>query len=118
MAEFEKDEYKFPDEIENKGKPVDTEDDFEIEVVDDTPERDRNRTPMKDQPAEVTEEELNKYSDQKLKDRLAHLGKGIHETRRAKEAADREKDEALRLAESVIEENRKLKGSLAKGNEV
>jgi hypothetical protein len=110
-------EFKFPDEIENEAKSVDTDDNLEIEVVDDTPEKDRNRTPMKDQPADVTEEELNRYSDQKLKDRLAHLGKGIHETRRAKEAAEREKEEALRLAQSVIEENKKLKGSLAKGNE-
>lgn len=119
MADYEKDEFKFPDEVENEGKPADdVEAELEIEVVDDTPEKDRNRTPMKDQPAEVTEEELNRYSDQKLKDRLAHLGKGIHETRRAKEAAEREKEEALRLAQSVIEENKKLKGSLAKGNEV
>jgi len=120
MADFDKDEYKFPDEIEDtRGKSVDeSEAELEIEIVDDTPEKDRNRTPMKDQPADVTEEELNRYSDQKLKDRLAHLGKGIHETRRAKEAAEREREEAVNLANSVIEENRRLKGSLAKGNEV
>lgn len=90
----------------------------EIQVVDDTPEVDRNRKPMSTPPADVTDEELVKYSDQKLKDRLAHLGKGYHEERRAKEAAARERDEALRMAQAVVEENRKLKGSLAENQTV
>ena len=38
--------------------------------------------------------------------------KGYHEERRGKEAAIREKDEALRIAQAVVEENKKLKGSL------
>lgn len=83
-----------------------------IEVVDDTPPADQGRTPLKEAPAEVTDEELTKYSDQKLKDRLAHLGKGYHEERRAKEAAARERDEAVRVAQSVVAENQRLQGSL------
>jgi hypothetical protein len=43
--------------------------------------------------------------------------KGYHDERRAKEAALREKEEALRLAKSIIEENNRLKGSLTKGQE-
>ena len=84
-----------------------------IEVVDDTPPADKGRTPLRETPADVTDEELSKYSDQKLKDRLAHLGKGYHEERRAKEAAARERDEAVRIAQSVVAENQKLQGSLA-----
>jgi len=87
--------------------------DTKIEVINDTPAEDQNRTPLREAPAEVTDEELTKYSDQKLKDRLAHLGKGYHEERRAKETASRERDEALRMAQSVVEENKKLQGSLA-----
>ena len=120
MATFEKTEFEFPDEIEEKnpregGKVVAPADDepAEIEVVDDTPEQDRHRAPLKEAPAPVTDEELNKYSDQKLKDRLNHINKGYHEERRAKEAAIREKEEALRVAQSIVEENKRLQGSLA-----
>ena len=87
--------------------------DTKIEVVNDTPIEDQNRTPLREAPAEVTDEELTKYSDQKLKDRLSHLGKGYHEERRAKESANRERDEAVRVAQAVVEENKKLQGSLA-----
>jgi hypothetical protein len=114
----EQTEFEFPDEIEAKnpregGKVVTPESETDIEVVDDTPPADRHRTPMKEAPAPVTDEELAKYSDQKLKDRLAHINKGYHEERRAKEAAVREREEALRMAEAVVEENKRLQGSLA-----
>ena len=105
MADIEKTTFEFPDEVEAK--------ETEIEVVDDTPEKDKGRTLLREAPAEVTEDELSKYSDQKLKDRLAHLGKGYHEERRAKESATRERDEAFRMAQSVVEENKRLQGSLA-----
>ena len=85
----------------------------EIEVVDDVPDEDKGRTPMAQAPADVTDEELTKYSDQKLKDRLAHLGKGYHEERRAKEAALREREEAVRVAQQVVAENQRLQGSLS-----
>jgi hypothetical protein len=41
-----------------------------------------------------------------------HFTKGYHDQRREKEAAVREKDEALRIAKTVIEENQRLKGSV------
>jgi len=114
----EQTEFEFPDEIEAKnpregGRVVAPEPEADIEVVDDTPAADRHRTPMKEAPAPVTDEELAKYTDQKLKDRLAHINKGYHEERRAKEAALREREEALRMAESVVEGNKRLQGSLA-----
>jgi hypothetical protein len=103
--------FEFPDEIEAKNSQAAPEAD--IEIVDDTPAADRHRTPMKEAPVPVTDEELSKYTDQKLKDRLAHINKGYHEERRAKETAVREREEALRMAESVVEENKRLQGSLA-----
>ena len=112
MATPDKTEYTFPDEavIDVSAKPGEEPN---VEIVDDTPLEDQGRTPLREAPADVTDDELNKYSDQKLKDRLAHLGKGYHEERRAKESAARERDEAVRIAQSVAEENRRLQGSLA-----
>jgi len=124
----EKVEFEFPDEQEAKntragGKVVEPEDtpkeevkaESDIEIVDDTPPEDRGRKPMTEPPKEVTEEELSKYSDQSLKARLAHLGRGYHEERRAKESALREREEAIRAAQAIAEENKKLKGSLSQG---
>ena len=120
MAEIEKTEFEFPDEVEKNpragGRVVEPEP--EVEIVDDTPEKDRNRTPLNEPPEPVTEDELAKYTDQKLKTRLAHINKGYHEERRAKELAQREREEAVRLAQSIIEENRKLQGSLASNQTV
>jgi len=114
----EKDEFKFPDEAEKETK-VEDKVDFEIEgegetaieVVDDTPPEDRGRKPMVEPPKEVTDEELAKY-DEGVQKRIKHFTKGYHEERRAKEAAEREKEEALKLAQAVLEENKKLKGSV------
>jgi hypothetical protein len=116
---LDKEEFKFPDEkvedkkddvefeVEGEGKP-------EIEVVDDTPEEDRGRAPMKDPPKELTDDELNKY-DEGVRKRIQHFTKGYHEERRAKEAALREREEAIRIAKAVADENKKLKGSLSEG---
>jgi hypothetical protein len=105
-------EFEFPDEKEAKAanapeQAVDTGEEIEIEVVDDTPEKDRGREPS-EPPSEVTEDELENYSE-KVKKRIQHLSKGYHDERRAKEAADREREEALRFARQVFEENKKLK---------
>ena len=130
MAEFEKVEFEFPDEKEAKenarkgGAVVAPEPEIEIEgeaaepeieVVDDTPEKDRGREPMKTPPpADLSDEDLEKY-DLSVRSRIKQVQKGYHEERRAKEAAQREKDEALRLAQQLVEENKKLKGTLSEG---
>jgi hypothetical protein len=117
----EKYNYKFPDEQKKPAEEkveyeIEAGEGAEIEVVDDTPEQDRGRALMKDAPADVTDEELAQYSDG-VKKRIQHFSKGYHEERRAKEAAQREKEEALRLAQALVEENKKLQGSLGKGQE-
>ena len=91
------------------------EDNFEIEVVDDTPKADRNRK-ASEPPEEVTDEELQKYSDQVQK-RIKHFSKGYHDERRAKESAFREKQELESLARTLGEENKKLKGNVSKNQE-
>ena len=115
MATFEKTEFVFPDEKDEAEKNANQllkDDDIEIEIVDNTPPSDRNRAPLDTPPEEVTDEELDRYTDVKLKERLAKLGKGYHDERRAKEAAHREREEAIRMTQAVVEENKKLKGSL------
>lgn len=117
MAEFEKIEFEFPDEIDAKqsragAKVVETEP--EIEVVDDTPEVDRGRKPMEEPPKDMSDDELSKY-DESVRKRIQHFTKGYHEERRAKESAQREREEAVRMAQQVVEENKKLKGSLHQG---
>jgi len=112
-------DFKFPDEAESKDAKADDKVDFEIEgdgepeieVVDDTPAEDRGRKPMAEPPKEVTDEELSKY-DEGVQKRIKHFTKGYHEERRAKETAEREREEALKLAQAVLEENKKLKGSV------
>lgn len=71
---------------------------------------------MKEPPQEVTEDELEQYSEG-VKKRIQHFSKGYHEERRAKEAALREREEAVRLAQQVIEENKRLQGSLGQGQQ-
>jgi len=111
MAEFEKNEFKFPDETLAKGGEVN----IEIEIEDDTPEEDRNKEPM---PKEIVDEldndELEEYSD-KVKIRLKQMKKVWHDERRAKEAAYREQQEAIDYARRVTEENQRLKKQYAAG---
>jgi hypothetical protein len=40
---------------------------------------------------------------------MAQLKKAWHDERRAKEALDREKEEAIKYAQNIINENKKLK---------
>ena len=92
---------------------VDTDDgEYEIEVVDDTPKADRNRKPS-DPPEDVTEDELEDYSE-KVRKRIQHFSKGYHDERRAKEAAFREREELERLSQQLVEENKKLKANVNK----
>jgi len=99
MAEnnMEKVEFEFPDPDAKESKKVaaESDDDIEIDVVDDTPAKDRNRKPA-DPPQDITEEELGEYSE-KVRKRIQHFSKGYHDERRAKEAAFREREEAVLL---------------------
>jgi hypothetical protein len=98
---MDKDEYKFPDEIE---------DNVEIEIEDDTPPQDKGRKPSEPEFVEQMEkDELDEYSDA-AKQKIAGFRKIYHDERRAKEAADREREEAINLAKNLFEENKALKG--------
>lgn len=92
------------------------ESDLDIEVVDDRSEEDRGRQKSK-APMELTDDEMEQYSE-RVKKRLQHFSKGFHDQRRAAEAAERERQEALRYAQQLVEENKKLKGTVNKNQEV
>jgi hypothetical protein len=112
-------EFKFPDELEddkNVDLEVSTENDVEIEIVDDTPERDRGRKPLDREVADPTDEEIDQYSDG-VKKRIKELTHARHDERRAKEALLREKQELERLAQHMVAENNRLKQYVNNGTE-
>jgi len=141
---FQKVEFSFPDETEEStdidiesssateidisGKPqpepepeketaeVVEEEDYEVEVFDDTPKADRNRKPA-EPPEDITDEELEDYSE-KVRKRIQHFSKGYHDERRAKETALRERQELERLAQQLVDENKQLKGTVDKNQEI
>ena len=109
--------YKFPDEVEDNTVEVTTdESDIEVEIVDDTPERDRGRKPLDREVSDPTDEEIESYSDN-VKKRIKDLTHARHDERRAKESLLREKEELERLAQHMMEENRKLKQTVNTGTE-
>ena len=109
-------EFKFPDEIEDKVTVETDGDDIEIEIEDDTPERDRGRKPLDKEVADPTDEEIESYSD-KVKNRIKELTHARHDERRGKEAVLREKQELERLAQHLSEENKRLKQNVYTGQE-
>ena len=102
-------------EIVVEKKQVKKEEDLEIDIVDDTPPKDRNRK-ASEPPEEVSDEELEQYSE-RVRKRIQHFSKGYHDERRAKEQALRERQELEAYAQKLIEENKSLKGNFGKAQE-
>lgn len=115
MPAFGDGEFKFPDEIEDKGKPVDTGNEIEIEIEDDTPSEDRGKTPMpKPLVEELERDELDAYDDN-VKEKLKQMRKVWHDERREKEAAMREQQETLSVAQKLLNENKRIREILSTG---
>lgn len=123
MATKYGEEFKFPDEIEDS-KDQSTDDinveiegdDLKIEIVDDTPPEDRNVDPLS---ADI-QEELEKVDtsadySHNVKVKFKQYKKAWHDERRAKELALREQQEALSVAQRILDENKRLKGMLQDG---
>ena len=116
---MEMEDFKFPDDDEKVEKQDDNVEleagSIEIAIEDDTPAADRNAKPL---PAEEKEElekdNLEDYS-KKVKSRIDKMKKAWHDERREKEAALREQQEALRYAQQIAEENKRLKATLSEG---
>lgn len=113
MANFGE-KYTFPDEIQTE--PVD---EVEVIIEDDRPEEDQqNATPLpKNIVEEIDKDDLESYSKE-AKQRLLQMKKLINDERREKEQALREQQEAIRVAQAIINENKDLKGRLSNGEKV
>jgi len=89
---------------------------FQVEIIDDTPEADQNRK-TSEPPEEVTDEELEDYSE-KVRRRIKHFSKGYHDERRLKEQAVRERTELEKYAQQLVSENKGLKTSQTKNQTI
>lgn len=110
-----KDEYTFPDEKQEK-QTAEADDNFEVEIEDDTPPEDRGRKPAKEPVDDPTEDELASY-DEKVQARIKKFTRGYHDERRAKEEALREREAAETYARQLIEENKRLQQQVAIGSQ-
>ena len=131
MADVKDDDivFEYPDDDEIPGTKVSEEkektevkvetkaDDIDLEIEDDIPAADRGKEPLpKEKVEELENDTLEDYSE-RVKQRMAQLKKVWHDERRAKESADRERHEAIRFAQQISEENKKLKTTLTSGEE-
>ena len=115
------DDFKFPDEgvapeSKENNVVVDNDDEIEIELVDDTPARDKGRKPLDKQVEDPTDDEIENYSD-KVKNRIKELTHARHDERRVKEALLREKQEMERVIQHIADENKRLKQTVNYGQE-
>jgi len=119
MAEFEKEKFTFPDEAEDKGKPLEAAaDEVEYIVEDDTPPEDKGQKPMPEEVVkklEVADEDAEELDPKAQKERIKQYKKVWNDERRAKEAALREQQEAINLAKQILEENKRLKAQYSAG---
>lgn len=113
-------QYKFPDEQDNE---IQTEQeieadapDIEIDIEDDTPERDRNAQPLSREVEDPTDDEIESYGA-KVQARIKELTHARHDERRAKEALLREKQELERLTQALLQENKGLKKYVNDGSQ-
>ena len=102
-----------------QSEETDSDDGFEIEVVDDTPEEDKGKPRRAEnaQPNVPEDDEVEKYSEGVQK-RIKQLKFEYHEERRAKEESSRLQEEALRFAQQVKAENEQLRKTLSEGEGV
>jgi len=118
--------YKFPDEdqdVSNDDKDTvvisqqpDDEIEIEIEIVDDTPERDKGRRPLDREVLDPTDAEIENYT-KGAQERIKELTHARHDERRAKESLQREKQEYERLAQHMQQENARLKQYVDSGTQ-
>ncbi len=117
--------FKFPDEQENSvQKDQDdaavknqVQDDVEVEVIDDTPPKDRGRKPLDKEVPDPSDDEIENYSAN-VQARIKELTHARHDERRRKEELEREKQEMERLLQYMADENKKLKQSVNQGQEI
>ena len=92
--------------------------DVDVEVIDDRPPEDR-RPPAKEAKEETVEsedEEMAGYGE-KVKKRIAKMRYQQHEERRQREAAEKMREEAVRVAQKYAEDNKKYHAIIQEGEQ-
>jgi hypothetical protein len=104
---------------QNAAEQIEDEDDLEVEIVDDTPEQDRDKARRPDgvEPQLPEDDEIASYSESVQK-RIKKLKYEFHEERRAKEDAARLRDEAVTFAQRERDERLRLQRVLEEGEGV
>lgn len=116
---FENQEYKFPDEDDESKVSLELdEEEFTVDIEDDTPPEDRNKDPL---PADIVNslekpEDGGEYPEEVIS-KFKQYKRAWHDERREKEAARREQEEALRIAQGILEENKRLRATLSSGEQ-
>jgi hypothetical protein len=96
---------------------------LEVEVIDDTPQEDRRpakeetTSEVPDVDDETLDKEISDYSERAGK-RIAQIKYEYHEERRAKEAATRESQEAVKRLQTLMSENQRLQAMVDQGGQV
>jgi hypothetical protein len=94
---------------------LDDNDELQIEVQDDTPEKDRGKPKAPDKTEDgADDDDLEGYSES-VKKRISKLKFDQHSERRAKEEAVRLREEALSYAQKVRNENEELRKAYSEG---
>lgn len=106
-------------QIGKKSEPAPAEEasDIEVKVVDDTPPEDRNRPTFSDDtPADdgITEDELKNYTGSAQK-RINKLRAINNDDRRKREQAEKMRDEAVRVAQELVEKNKNYQSMIDRG---
>ena len=104
--------------INTSKKSTEESDDLEIEIIDDRPIADRKTPRVKTTATddEDIESEIEGV-DEQVKKRINRLKYEFHEERRAKEATEKVREEAIIYAQKVQEENKRLAALIGKGEE-
>jgi len=118
MPDIQMTEFKFPDQTAKEEPEVEELEPIEIEVIDDTPIEDKvNAEPM---PQEIVDEldndDLEAFTGE-AKKKLLQMKKVYNDERRAKNDADKERQEAVDFATKILEENKRLKTKLSAGEQ-
>jgi hypothetical protein len=112
----EQDTLKRDPAMSNDEVEVVVDEGLELEVIDDTPPEDRNRKPVPPEEAEPTEEEMEQYSEA-VKRRISKMKHSLHDERRSKEAAARERDAAIAYAKQAMAEKKAIEDRFTVGEE-
>lgn len=98
-----------------KEPKVESTDELQVEVIDDRPAEDR-RPPKVKTATNGVEEEIDGISE-KVQKRIDKIKYDYHEERRAKEASEKLRDEAVGYAQKIQDENKRLSALINKGEE-